>query len=164
MQPLQICIGPTIRSSREILCLPYAGIFLLQYDLLFFIDFVSSVNLFLNHKQKKTKQHVVSQPRHNKGSPCFREVACFVSLNWSSENFVSSNRGSRGTEQWTCPTRVGAPWEEVSSCTRHKTRGSPGSLAVRVRFPPCAAISALDVPPGAAIDALVCPGVLVGCW
>ena len=25
MQPLQNCIGPTIRSGREILCLPYAG-------------------------------------------------------------------------------------------------------------------------------------------
>ena len=25
MQPLQICIGPTIRISRESWCLPYAG-------------------------------------------------------------------------------------------------------------------------------------------
>ena len=25
MQPLQNCIGPTIRIGREILCLPYAG-------------------------------------------------------------------------------------------------------------------------------------------
>ena len=27
MQPLQNCIGPTIRIGREILCLPYAGFF-----------------------------------------------------------------------------------------------------------------------------------------
>ena len=27
MQPLQHCIGPTIRIGREILCLPYAGFF-----------------------------------------------------------------------------------------------------------------------------------------
>ena len=33
MQPLQICIGPTIRIGREILCLPYAG-FLGQYTAL----------------------------------------------------------------------------------------------------------------------------------
>ena len=25
MQPLENCIGPTIRNGREILCLPYAG-------------------------------------------------------------------------------------------------------------------------------------------
>ena len=25
MQPLENCIGPTIRMGREILCLPYAG-------------------------------------------------------------------------------------------------------------------------------------------
>ena len=30
MQPLQNCIGPTIRIGREILCLPYAGFFLLM--------------------------------------------------------------------------------------------------------------------------------------
>ena len=29
MQPLQNCIGPTIRIGREILCLPYAGFFIL---------------------------------------------------------------------------------------------------------------------------------------
>ena len=29
MQPLQNCIGPTIRISREILCLPYAGFLIL---------------------------------------------------------------------------------------------------------------------------------------
>ena len=29
MQPLQNCIGPTIRIGREILCLPYAGFLLL---------------------------------------------------------------------------------------------------------------------------------------
>ena len=28
MQPLQICIGPTIRIGRESWCLPYAGFFL----------------------------------------------------------------------------------------------------------------------------------------
>ena len=27
MQPLQICIGPTIRIRRESWCLPYAGFF-----------------------------------------------------------------------------------------------------------------------------------------
>ena len=27
MQPLQNCIGPTIRIGQEILCLPYAGFF-----------------------------------------------------------------------------------------------------------------------------------------
>ena len=27
MQPLQICIGPTIRIGRESWCLPYAGFF-----------------------------------------------------------------------------------------------------------------------------------------
>ena len=27
MQPLQNCIGPTIRIGREIFCLPYAGFF-----------------------------------------------------------------------------------------------------------------------------------------
>ena len=27
MQPLENCIGPTIRIIREILCLPYAGFF-----------------------------------------------------------------------------------------------------------------------------------------
>ena len=27
MQPLENCIGPTIRIGREILCLPYAGFF-----------------------------------------------------------------------------------------------------------------------------------------
>ena len=27
-QPLQNCIGPTIRIGQEILCLPYAGFFL----------------------------------------------------------------------------------------------------------------------------------------
>ena len=26
-QPLENCIGPTIRIGREILCLPYAGFF-----------------------------------------------------------------------------------------------------------------------------------------
>ena len=31
MQPLQICIGPTIRIGRESWCLPYAGFFV--YDL-----------------------------------------------------------------------------------------------------------------------------------
>ena len=37
MQPLQNCIGPTIRLGREILCLPFAGFFvilLLTYFLL----------------------------------------------------------------------------------------------------------------------------------
>ena len=29
-QPLQNCIGPTIRIGREILCLPYAGFFKLH--------------------------------------------------------------------------------------------------------------------------------------
>ena len=28
MQPLENCIGPTIRIGREIQCLPYAGFFL----------------------------------------------------------------------------------------------------------------------------------------
>ena len=28
MQPLQNCIGPTIRIGREILCLPYVGFFI----------------------------------------------------------------------------------------------------------------------------------------
>ena len=28
MQPLQICIGPTIRIGRESWCLPYAGFFI----------------------------------------------------------------------------------------------------------------------------------------
>ena len=28
MQPLQICIGPTIRIGRESWCLPYAGFLL----------------------------------------------------------------------------------------------------------------------------------------
>ena len=27
MQPLKNCIGPTIRIGREILCLPYEGVF-----------------------------------------------------------------------------------------------------------------------------------------
>ena len=31
MQPLQNCIGPTIRIGREILCLPYAEFFLLYF-------------------------------------------------------------------------------------------------------------------------------------
>ena len=30
MQPLQICIGPSIRIGRESWCLPYAGFLLLQ--------------------------------------------------------------------------------------------------------------------------------------
>ena len=30
MQPLQICIGPTIRIGRESWCLPYAGFFFAQ--------------------------------------------------------------------------------------------------------------------------------------
>ena len=33
MQPLQNCIGPTIRIGREILCLPYAGFFTLGFSL-----------------------------------------------------------------------------------------------------------------------------------
>ena len=31
MQPLQYCIGPTIRIGREILCLPYAGFLYIYY-------------------------------------------------------------------------------------------------------------------------------------
>ena len=34
-QPLQNCIGPTIRISREILGLPYAGFFLLSFEKIF---------------------------------------------------------------------------------------------------------------------------------
>ena len=33
MQPLENCIGPTIRIGREILCLPYAGFFCLGLDI-----------------------------------------------------------------------------------------------------------------------------------
>ena len=36
MQPLQNCIGPTIRIGREIRCLPYAG----------FLNFILFVDLF----------------------------------------------------------------------------------------------------------------------
>ena len=32
MQPLRNCNGPTIRIGREILCLPYAGFFMLQKE------------------------------------------------------------------------------------------------------------------------------------
>ena len=31
MQPLQNCIGPTIRIGQEILCLPYAGFLSKKY-------------------------------------------------------------------------------------------------------------------------------------
>ena len=31
MQPLQICIGPTIRIGQESWCLPYAGFFYLSF-------------------------------------------------------------------------------------------------------------------------------------
>ena len=31
MQPVQNCIGPTIRIGREILCLPYAGFLLKSF-------------------------------------------------------------------------------------------------------------------------------------
>ena len=31
MQPLQICIGPTIRIGRESWCLPYAGFFCIDF-------------------------------------------------------------------------------------------------------------------------------------
>ena len=34
MLPLQICIGPTIRISRESWCLPYAGFSLANFALL----------------------------------------------------------------------------------------------------------------------------------
>ena len=33
MQPLQNCIGPTVRICRQILCLPYAGYFSLSTSL-----------------------------------------------------------------------------------------------------------------------------------
>ena len=32
MQPLQNCIGPTIRIGQEILCLPYAGFFVSESE------------------------------------------------------------------------------------------------------------------------------------
>ena len=32
MQPLQICIGPTIRIGRESWCLPYAGFFFVESE------------------------------------------------------------------------------------------------------------------------------------
>ena len=33
-QPLQLCIGPSIRIGRESWCLPYAGFFQGDYDLI----------------------------------------------------------------------------------------------------------------------------------
>ena len=33
MQPLQICIGPTIRIGRESRCLPYAGFFCIVFTI-----------------------------------------------------------------------------------------------------------------------------------
>ena len=38
-QPLQICIGPTIRIGRESWCLPYAGFFLIVWNFLGFFGF-----------------------------------------------------------------------------------------------------------------------------
>ena len=32
MQPLENCIGPTIRIGREILCLPYAGFNFIEFS------------------------------------------------------------------------------------------------------------------------------------
>ena len=46
MQPLQNCIGPNIRIGREILCLPYAGFFILRigsFNLLIFLAFIGLV-------------------------------------------------------------------------------------------------------------------------
>ena len=40
MQPLQYCIGPTIRIGHKILCLPYAG---------FFVDDSGRVNNILQY-------------------------------------------------------------------------------------------------------------------
>ena len=48
MQPLQNCIGPTIRIGREILCLPYAGFFKTIQNRLHFKYYFHKYQAFLN--------------------------------------------------------------------------------------------------------------------
>ena len=51
MQPLQICIGPTLRIGQESWCLPYAG-FLLDF-FFFLVMFHSEIRASLNFNQNK---------------------------------------------------------------------------------------------------------------
>ena len=50
MQPLQICIGPTIRIGRESWCLPYAGFFLI----LFIFNCHHVIDKYTNGKSEET--------------------------------------------------------------------------------------------------------------
>ena len=54
MQPLQICIGPTIRIGRESWCLPYAG-FLLYTMITKKVSGLRSLTLLLEGLEKLIK-------------------------------------------------------------------------------------------------------------
>ena len=51
MQPLENCIGPTVRIGQKILCLPYAGFFNAEATIWCpYIARPHNINYLLNHK------------------------------------------------------------------------------------------------------------------
>ena len=69
MQPLQNFIGPTISIGQRILCLPYAGFFLV-ISIKFFAQLIKTKTLeknFINVYMGKTKIFFVVTPGQKKG-------------------------------------------------------------------------------------------------
>ena len=70
MQPLQNCIGPTIRIGREIRCLPYAGFFSSSFLSLFCymnFNFLNLDNVMFHLKvMSKRDLNIYNSKEYNK--------------------------------------------------------------------------------------------------